>query len=798
MKIKRQEERVIKKKEETEIPVENDTVLPFFGKRNGEGKPSGKATETGSSGNGMGGWGKKGILWKTAGYVQKTAQTVQQLSDTGEEEQNPYLDERVIQMFSYVSASEKNSKQKVPVSESDTEKPNGRSTDAKRESTGYRSGSEKMAYGQEERDAPANQKQEFPYAKTDDYAAEAMDQTAYRTNWWAGRNAENAKSVAKKGKISERPEEKTSEQFQGRIASEKRTVSKPSQDAGNFSFLSNPLENRTETDRFPGSSLDILDGEKGRFQYREESFDGNTSFSSHVQPSKAAKAYEEQEKRNTGSQSMDYREIQGKNAGKKTAKNVSDRRTDQIHRLAQKPMDAAQAAGKAAKTGQGNPTGKTTILSFAEAAWKAGQKIKNEGFGRQKQERNFRGNDREIRVHAQNETVETSKRLTNFLITFLFGIPLFPILVLVIVLCTLLSGGGSASQGTGLSAQYDKACYLAAKYESGGNPDQTGGDGGNACGEFQFDNRYELGPFVSWCYTKDPTFYAAFQPYLGMTTELKSNEAFYNAWHIICDSDLEVFEAAQCEYVYTQTLMPLLQEMTAYYGYDFVNCSDALKGCILSFGNRDGKYVASLRRYFDGTTASSTDREIIERAYDAMIQRRPYIQRWRYEKMDCLALLDGVLDVYEPSSNAAGSIDWSWKRIAGGSEVGNLVAQIAVSKVGCGYSQAMRDEEGWYDCSSLVYRCYAEAGITYLNGKTAADEAKYLVEHGMTVSASELQPGDIIFYSYESNGRYRNISHVAIYIGNNEMVHAANPSRGVVRDPFRPSNLTEPLYARPQ
>lgn len=56
MKIKRQEERVIKKKEETEIPVENDTVLPFFGKRNGDGKPSGKATETGSSGNGMGGW----------------------------------------------------------------------------------------------------------------------------------------------------------------------------------------------------------------------------------------------------------------------------------------------------------------------------------------------------------------------------------------------------------------------------------------------------------------------------------------------------------------------------------------------------------------------------------------------------------------------------------------------------------------------------------------------------------------------------------------------------------------------
>ncbi len=53
------------------------------------------------------------------------------------------------------------------------------------------------------------------------------------------------------------------------------------------------------------------------------------------------------------------------------------------------------------------------------------------------------------------------------------------------------------------------------------NPDQVGGDGGNACGEFQFDNRYELGPFVRWCYEKDPTTYGPFEPYLGMTTELK-------------------------------------------------------------------------------------------------------------------------------------------------------------------------------------------------------------------------------------------------------------------------------------
>lgn len=90
--------------------------------------------------------------------------------------------------------------------------------------------------------------------------------------------------------------------------------------------------------------------------------------------------------------------------------------------------------------------------------------------------------------------------------------------------------------------------------------------------------------------------------------------------------------------------------------------------------------------------------------------------------------------------------------------------QAALNAVGSGYSQSRRDDPGWYDCSSLVYRSYAAAGITYLNGMDAASEAECLVNKGMTVSYSELQPGDLIFYSYSANGKYRNISHVAIYL----------------------------------
>ena len=43
---------------------------------------------------------------------------------------------------------------------------------------------------------------------------------------------------------------------------------------------------------------------------------------------------------------------------------------------------------------------------------------------------------------------------------------------------------------------------------------------------------------------------------------------------------------------------------------------------------------------------------------------------------------------------------------------------------------------------------------------------------GARVAARDLQPGDLVFY-------YSPISHVGIYIGNGNLVHAANPSKPV-------------------
>lgn len=127
------------------------------------------------------------------------------------------------------------------------------------------------------------------------------------------------------------------------------------------------------------------------------------------------------------------------------------------------------------------------------------------------------------------------------------------------------------------------------------------------------------------------------------------------------------------------------------------------------------------------------------------------------------------------------------------SGTGSDVANLALTKVGCQYSQERRYEEGYYDCSSLVQRCYAQFGINL--PAIASTQGQYMVEHGLEVTEDILEPGDLIFYSYENNGQFRNISHVAIYIGNGRMVHASSPERGVVNDPLSPSNVG--LYGRP-
>ncbi len=120
-------------------------------------------------------------------------------------------------------------------------------------------------------------------------------------------------------------------------------------------------------------------------------------------------------------------------------------------------------------------------------------------------------------------------------------------------------------------------------------------------------------------------------------------------------------------------------------------------------------------------------------------------------------------------------------------ENGRKVVAFALSKVGYPYSQAYRDSGNYYDCSSLAYYAWRSAGVSimYEGSNTAASEGKLCYDNNLLVNYEEMQPGDLIFYSYDRNGRFMNITHVAIYVGNGKVVEAANTRLGVVYRPVQ-------------
>lgn len=76
-----------------------------------------------------------------------------------------------------------------------------------------------------------------------------------------------------------------------------------------------------------------------------------------------------------------------------------------------------------------------------------------------------------------------------------------------------------------------------------------------------------------------------------------------------------------------------------------------------------------------------------------------------------------------------------------------------------------------FDCSGFVGKVFADA-LGFGMPRTAAEMAQM----GEQVNRAELKPGDLVFF----NTMRRAFSHVGIYLGNNQFVHAPS-SGGVVR-----------------
>ena len=134
------------------------------------------------------------------------------------------------------------------------------------------------------------------------------------------------------------------------------------------------------------------------------------------------------------------------------------------------------------------------------------------------------------------------------------------------------------------------------------------------------------------------------------------------------------------------------------------------------------------------------------------------------------------------------------------------VVNRASSAIGCVYSQARRMERGYYDCSSLVWRCYSPSGETFgmpTWAPTADFEAQRMATAGKMIawdgglSPKKLKPGDIIFFKGYRDYYWRTIGHVAIYIGDDTIIHASGGMFGVFESNYTERRPRVSCIARP-
>ena len=152
------------------------------------------------------------------------------------------------------------------------------------------------------------------------------------------------------------------------------------------------------------------------------------------------------------------------------------------------------------------------------------------------------------------------------------------------------------------------------------------------------------------------------------------------------------------------------------------------------------------------------------------------------EKVDSLSV-GAIVEIEELIGGAGG-----WYQIEGGyvssdyvaqvdaavasaSGKGSEIAQYAQQYVGYPYVYGGSSPSG-FDCSGFV--TYVCKHFGYSVNRTASAQ----MDNGTAVSKSQLQPGDLVFFN-NGNSRKR-ATHVGIYIGGNQFVHASTPTVGVI------------------
>lgn len=104
------------------------------------------------------------------------------------------------------------------------------------------------------------------------------------------------------------------------------------------------------------------------------------------------------------------------------------------------------------------------------------------------------------------------------------------------------------------------------------------------------------------------------------------------------------------------------------------------------------------------------------------------------------------------------------------SDSGSDVVSYARSLLGTPYHFGGDTPRTGFDCSGFVRHVYY-----HTQGIALPHNAKGISQNGRPIRASELRPGDLVFY----NTLGRSYSHVGIYIGNGRFIHSPHSGKSV-------------------
>lgn len=119
------------------------------------------------------------------------------------------------------------------------------------------------------------------------------------------------------------------------------------------------------------------------------------------------------------------------------------------------------------------------------------------------------------------------------------------------------------------------------------------------------------------------------------------------------------------------------------------------------------------------------------------------------------------------------------------SSIGEEVVALALSYLGTPYAYGGASAKG-FDCSGFTMFIFSQFGYSLPHSATSQWN-----ESGEYVERADLQPGDLVMFCDPSRSNGKACSHVGIYIGNNEFVHASSGSSGKY---VRISSLSETYY----